>query len=229
MANGPTTLQYFEAIQTAFDADCERKDAIRQAARDLERLTRSFAASLNRVHRAPTAEQSTANYSFLNIREGLAKLAALVPSGEFYRYNSMFSFVLQQAVFLVTYTVFLQSERLATLQEIENELGVKISLRGDDLGFHIGVEDLLSGMSLVPNELSRLAVNCVISGDFDRPFRISTFVTELYSGFQLLNLKNDNLRKRFDGIKYDIKKIEEVVYDISVRGLAVKPETRPAS
>ena len=35
----------------------------------------------------------------------------------------------------------------------------------------------------------------------------------------MLNLKNDNLRKKFDGIKYDLKKVEEVVYDLSIRGL----------
>ncbi|KAJ3360014.1 hypothetical protein GGF32_008812 [Allomyces javanicus] len=45
--------------------------------------------------------------------------------------------------------------------------------------------------------------------DYDRPLRIRAFVQELYSGFQLLNLKNDLLRRRYDGIKYDVKKIEE--------------------
>jgi len=44
-------------------------------------------------------------------------------------------------------------------------------------------------------------VNAVTSGDFSRPVRIGKFLKELYSGFQLLNLKNDTLRKRFDGIK----------------------------
>ena len=38
-------------------------------------------------------------------------------------------------------------------------------------------------------------------------------------GPRQLNLKNDNLRKKFDGIKYDLKKVEEVVYDLSIRGL----------
>ena len=49
---------------------------------------------------------------------------------------------------------------------------------------------------------------------------------ELDAGFRLLNLKNDNLRKRFDGLKYDIKKVEEVVYDITIRGL--KPTSEAA-
>lgn len=56
--------------------------------------------------------------------------------------------------------------------------------------------------------------------------RIAAFVAELDSGFRLLHLKNDSLRKKFDGLKYDLKKIEEVVYDLSIRGLkpAVKDE-----
>lgn len=28
-----------------------------------------------------------------------------------------------------------------------------------------------------------------------------------------------DIKNRFDGIKYDVKKIEEVVYDITLRGL----------
>lgn len=66
---------------------------------------------------------------------------------------------------------------------------------------------------------SRWAVNCVIHGDFQRPFVISAFLAELLSSFQQLNLKNDALRRKYDGIKYDVKKVEEVVYDIRVRNL----------
>lgn len=72
---------------------------------------------------------------------------------------------------------------------------------------------------------SRLAVNSVTAGDYNRPLRISNFINELDSGFRLLNLKNDPLRKRYDGLKYDVKKIEEVVYDLSIRGLAKEPES----
>lgn len=53
--------------------------------------------------------------------------------------------------------------------------------------------------------------------------QISRFMADLNAGFKLLNLKNDSLRKRFDGLKYDIKKIEEIVYDISIRGLRPTP------
>lgn len=74
---------------------------------------------------------------------------------------------------------------------------------------------------------SRLAVNAVTLGDFNEPIRISIFVKDLFAGFSMasqiaignmvtwsdisiqLNLKNDTLRRRYDSLKYDIKKIEE--------------------
>lgn len=72
---------------------------------------------------------------------------------------------------------------------------------------------------MLPNELSRLSMNAVISEDYDLPKRIKNFVNELYAGFQLLNFKNDVLRRKFDSIKYDMKKIEEIEYDINIRNL----------
>ncbi|KAL9966968.1 hypothetical protein ACROYT_G025119 [Oculina patagonica] len=74
---------------------------------------------------------------------------------------------------------------------------------------------------------SRFAVNSVTSADYGRPYKIAVFVAELDAGFRLLNLKNDSLRKKFDGLKYDLKKIEEVVYDLTIRGL--KPAVEEAS
>ncbi|KAL6084877.1 hypothetical protein STEG23_038017 [Scotinomys teguina] len=85
-------------------------------------------------------------------------------------------------------------------------------------GFHLDVEDYLSGVLILASELSRLSVNSVTAGDYSRPLHISTFINELDSGFRLLNLKNNSLRKCYDGLKYDVKKVEEVVYDLSIRG-----------
>lgn len=71
-------------------------------------------------------------------------------------------------------------------------------------------------------ELARLAVNSVTLGDYQRPLEISRFVKDIHAGFQILNLKNDSLRRRSDSIKYNVKKIEDVVYDLSLRNLVSK-------
>lgn len=41
-------------------------------------------------------------------------------------------------------------------------------------------------------------------GDYTRPMQIGSFIKDLFAGFQLLNLKNDVLRKRSDGMKYSV-------------------------
>ena len=51
---------------------------------------------------------------------------------------------------------------------------------------------------------ARLAPNAVTLGDFSRPLQISNFIKDIHAGFQLLNLKNDTLRRRSDGIKYAV-------------------------
>ena len=72
-------------------------------------------------------------------------------------------------------------------------------------------------------------MNAVTAGDYSRPGRIAKFIAELDSGFRLLNLKNDGLRKRYDGLKYDLQKAEGVVYDVKIRKLAVESESEQAT
>ncbi len=48
----------------------------------------------------------------------------------------------------------------------------------------------------------------------------SNFIAEVYSGFRLLNLRNDAIRRRFDTIKYALSSAEDVAYNVEIRGLA---------
>jgi len=66
---------------------------------------------------------------------------------------------------------------------------------------------------------ARLARNSVTLGNYTRPLLISQFIKDLHAGFQILNLKNDSLRRRSDSIKYKVREVEDVVYDLSLRGL----------
>lgn len=77
-------------------------------------------------------------------------------------------------------------------------------------------------MTDLTEELSRLAMNSVTMGDIALTVRISSFIKDLFAGFQLLNLKNDILRRRVDAVKYHVKKVEDVIYDLSLRGLIPK-------
>lgn len=108
--------------------------------------------------------------------------------------------------------------RLLTIEQVGSLFNVPTNLKDRD-AFHITLEEYLLSLTELTQELSRLATNAVTLGDFDMPLVISAFVKDLFAGFQLLNLKNDILRKRADAVKYDVKRVEDVVYDLTLRGL----------
>ena len=93
-----------------------------------------------------------------------------------------------------------------------------VNLKDRD-AFHLSIEEYLQALISLIDELvsrpshldastkilqARLAVNSVTLGDYDRPLQISNFIKDLHAGFQILNLKNDSLRRRSDSIKYSV-------------------------
>ncbi|KAL8276762.1 hypothetical protein RQP46_010818 [Phenoliferia psychrophenolica] len=218
-APAPSSVS-FEYLFDTLQADADVREKIREAVKALERDERGCLAVLNRVHVVGPAETlpllNTITPLFPALRTSLASLASLIPPTQFYRYNDMFSRSLQSAAFIVVVDHFLRTEDVPTKDEVAVALGISDAWRDH---FFLPIEDYLNSLISLLNELSRLAVNRVTLGDFQAPVRYARFAKELSSAFGLLNLKNDNLRKRFDGIKYDVKKLEEVVYDLSLRGL----------
>ncbi|EOQ99356.1 hypothetical protein E3P92_02425 [Wallemia ichthyophaga] len=79
--------------------------------------------------------------------------------------------------------------------------------------------DYLFALMQLVSELTRLTVNTVILNEFDRPKRISAFIKDVYQALSQLNFKNDALRRKFDALKYDINKVEGVIYDLTLRNL----------
>lgn len=82
----------------------------------------------------------------------------------------------------------------------------------------ISAEDYLSGLCDLTGELVRKAVYDVIHKKFDEAEKIKELVHEIYGEFLKLHLRNGELRKKSDSIKWNLKKLEEVMYDIEMKG-----------
>jgi len=221
------TQDIFTDFQDYLNADHDLREQIREVTRELGQVVREIQTVLQVIHH-PTGGTKipdickNAQEMFTKVKELYKQLAEKIPDNQYYRYNDQWRFVTQRLAYLAALIVYLRDERLVSRDEVAAFLGVAVK-RED--GFHIDLDDYLHGLLNMTNELSRLAINSVTSGDYGRPLKISKFIMELDSGFRLLNLKNDALRKRFDGLKYDVKKCEEVVYDLSIRGLINKENT----
>ncbi|XP_062862371.1 translin isoform X2 [Trichomycterus rosablanca] len=199
---------------------------IKKVVQVLEQTAREILTVLQTVHQPSGLKDIPskclrARELFSTVQIHIGELKKKFPVEQYYRFHELWRFVLQRFTFLAAFVVYLESESLVKREEVAKILGVEVSRVN---GFHLDLEDYLAGILTLASELSRLAVNSVTAGDYGRPLRISNFINELDSGFRLLNLKNDPLRKRYDGLKYDVKKIEEVVYDLSIRGLVKEQE-----
>ncbi|XP_063487368.1 translin isoform X1 [Symphalangus syndactylus] len=195
-------------------------EEIRKVVQSLEQTAREILTLLQGVHQGAGFQDIPkrclkAREHFGTVKTHLTSLKTKFPAEQYYRFHEHWRFVLQRLVFLAAFVVYLETETLVTREAVTEILGIEPDR---EKGFHLDVEDYLSGVLILASELSRLSVNSVTAGDYSRPLHISTFINELDSGFRLLNLKNDSLRKRYDGLKYDVKKVEEVVYDLSIRG-----------
>ncbi|KAI0078276.1 Translin [Panus rudis PR-1116 ss-1] len=214
----PTNI---EALNQVLEQEAELREKIKDQVTEFDKKTRTMLGLLNKIHSTPTAELPRLLESVRPIldscKETTAAIAVLIPPNQFWRWKEMWSISLRNAVFSATLIEYLSSGTLLPLPEVSKILGIREEWQDR---FTLATEDYLHGVISLVNELSRLAVNSVTLGNYEEPLRISAFVKDLFAGFAMLNLKNDSLRRRYDSLKYDIKKIEEVVYDVSLRKLA---------
>ncbi|KAH9620014.1 hypothetical protein KSS87_021957 [Heliosperma pusillum] len=155
------------------------------------------------------------------IKEHFNRLAEILKEcpGQYYRYHNDWRSETQTVVSLLTFMHWLETGVLLMHHEAQEKLG----LNTPDFG--LDIEDYLVGVCFMSNELPRYVVNRVTYGDYDSPRKVLNFLTELHAAFRMLNLRNDFLRKKFDGMKYDLKRVEEVYYDVKIRGLSDKADT----
>jgi predicted translin family RNA/ssDNA-binding protein len=80
----------------------------------------------------------------------------------------------------------------------------------------LGVTDshYLLGLCDLSGEMTRLAINAAIDGDSKTALNVRGFVENLYDELMQFDFSNGELRKKFDGIKYDLKRLEEVALQL---------------
>ncbi|CAN1143106.1 TSN [Linum perenne] len=208
----------FKGFRTQLEESGSLRDRIKNVVTDIESTTRSMQASLLRVHQSRPVQEilEETKVQIGTLRELYKQLAEIVREvpGQYYRYNGDWRSETQSVVSLLAFMHWLETGDLLMHSEAEE----KLELNGSD--FNLDVEDYLVGICFMSNEMPRYVVNQVTSGNYDCPRKVLKFLTDLHAAFRMLNLRNDFLRKKFDGMKYDLRRVEEVYYDVKIRGLS---------
>ncbi|KAL8673803.1 MAG: hypothetical protein Q9168_001768 [Polycauliona sp. 1 TL-2023] len=227
-ARGMVDPTIFEQLQADIDNDSKVREEISNILQKRERQGKATKSTLSRAHSVPAAQlkealgpaRSSIDDQVNTVRE-LSQLASKYP---YYKYNYIWARHTQDVILAAVLSVWLglydehAPGTLLTINDVASFMGLPVNVKDRDV-FHITTEEYLLALTDLIEELARLAVNSVTLGDYQRPLQISKFVKDLHAGFQILNLKNDILRRKSDAIKYNVKKIEDVVYDLSLRNL----------
>ncbi len=78
-------------------------------------------------------------------------------------------------------------------------------------------EDYLMGLADLTGELSRKAVLQTIAKNYHTVTLVRTFVVGIHDFFLTLDLRNGELRKKYDAVKWNLKRIEDILYDIEMK------------
>ncbi|XP_022767324.1 translin [Durio zibethinus] len=221
--SSPSLEKQFEKFRVELEDSGILRERIRAVVLEIESATRLMQASLLLVHQSkPIPEVLEKAKARINVLKDLYnKLAEVVREcpGQYYRYHGDWRSETQMIVSLLAFMHWLETGTLLMHTEAEEKLG----LNNSDFG--LDVEDYLIGICFMSNEMPRYVVNQVTAGDYDCPRKVLTFLTDLNAAFRMLNLRNDFLRKKFDSMKYDLRRVEEVYYDVKIRGLATSGDS----
>ncbi|KAI0108298.1 Translin [Daldinia grandis] len=228
----------FEYLKAHGEEELEVGDKLHHITSALNRHISTCQGFLSRIHSTPTSKlppllKQVEEDGIKPEIESVGELAQFASNYPYYKYNHRWSRSIQNVVGTILLTGWLgglgtesrpgELGRLLTIEEVGQLLKVPVNLKDRD-AFHITIEEYILALTDITEELSRLAMNSVTLGDIDLTVRISSFIKDLFAGFQLLNLKNDIVRKRVDAVKYHVKKVEDVIYDLSLRNLIPKNE-----
>ncbi|KAI2473196.1 Translin [Annulohypoxylon bovei var. microspora] len=231
----PSIIAYLKAHG---EEELEVGDKLHHIISALNRHISTCQGFLSRIHSTPSSKlppllKQVEDDGIKPEIKSIGELAQFTSDYPYYKYNGKWARSVQNVVATILLTGWLGglgSEsrpgdlgRLLTIEEVGQILKVPVNLKDRD-AFHVTIEEYILALTDITEELSRLAMNSVTMGDIDLTVRISGFIKDLFAGFQLLNLKNDIVRKRVDAVKYHVKKVEDVIYDLSLRNLIPRQE-----
>lgn len=82
----------------------------------------------------------------------------------------------------------------------------------------VSAPDYLSGLCDLTGELMRKANHFAINKKAKDALKIKEFVDKIYEQFLSLDIRDNDLRKKFDSVKYNLQKIEDLTLRMRSRG-----------
>jgi translin len=111
-----------------------------------------------------------------------------------------FKVAVQEYVEAICYFEIIKNDKLPTQKDLE-----------------ISAEYYLLGLTDLAGELGRNAMNSAIAEDTKSVEKIRNFVNSLHDELMQINFRNSELRKKADGIRYEVQKLDNLLFTLKMK------------
>ncbi len=184
----------FDKIQKDYEKLSKLKEDVVIKGRTILKLSKEIIYLVNK------GSIDEAEKKYKEIRKEYENLKKLVNKDISLYSVGMFKVASQEYVEAASYLFFIKNRKLLTTEETG-----------------VGFEYYLLGVCDLTGELVRRAINLAIRGEYNDSVQIKDFVSDLYEEMLKINIMNGELRKKFDSIKYDLKKLEDLVLELKLK------------
>jgi predicted translin family RNA/ssDNA-binding protein len=175
-----------------------RSDSIRE---ELIKLGRDVIKTSKQViyntHRNDLAK---AEISVKDIKKLVAKFNDIAKKDPELLYSGTYKSTLQEYVEAITYFSFVKNKKIPSKKELE-----------------VSSECYLLGLCDLTGELVRNAILSAIKEKYSEVKIINELVEKIFNNMLQFDFRNSELRKKFDSVKYDLKKLEDLVLQLKLK------------
>lgn len=177
-----------------FNQSDEQRELLIKKSRDVLKLSKQLIYSIHRE------DMDSAKALAKELDASFGELKAIAEKSPELRYSGSFRISAQEYAEAKCYFIFVSVNRLPSHSELK-----------------LDSESYLLGLCDLTGELVRKAINDAIKGRLDSALKIKEVVEEIYGELLKFDFRNSELRKKFDSIKYDLRRLEDLALNIKLK------------
>ena len=175
------------------DFDSQRELLIKKS-RDVLKLSKQVIYS---VHRNELQESEKLIKS---MQKELDNLNLFIKKNPKLYYQGSYKIAVQEYVEAMLFFRFVKDNKIITRKELK-----------------VNSDYYLLGLCDVPGELFRKAVLDSSKGDYSEVLKVRSLITDIYAQLLKFDIRDSELRKKFDSIKYELAKIEDLCLQLELK------------
>lgn len=173
--------------------DDKREQIIKQS-RDVLKLSKKVIYALHR------SDVEGANKFVESMKSETKRLKQIAAENSELEHVGAYRVALQEYVEALCYHGYFINKNIPTRKELDVNSSI-----------------YLAGICDLSGELVRKAINDAIKGELNTALDIKEFVEMLYGELLNFDFRGGDLRKKFDSVKYDLKRLEDVALNIKLK------------